>query len=412
MPDSRWPSRRNAGLLRRSMIVAALLGLVATLAVVAGGSAQGAAALPANPWTGQWLNSADGTTVTLAQSGSGITGTSPCPGTTMFPAGVTQTGTVSGDGTTASFTYSGAPSCPGVGGTYQATMRPDARVIDVRGTTQFGTPFTATFTYQGGGTEPRETPTPPPPPTSPSGFDETLTYPAPRPGRVKPITSPVIPDLAPKLRIQVFWGGPLGQAVSPITPVAVFSGPPTLTKAELQDLLDQRAFERAFEICYVFGDYEPEVLEALESGRAGHVLGSKAAFILLRESEAFLECVEVLTRLLRPRLPGPAALSTSAQAAGAGCGARALPLVLRKKRGSRRVTLGVGSRRQTRPRLKVDCAKTADGALTMTVRPRKRSARLRDVVGRRLRLGVGRPRSGPPAQAGDTLNVVWSLPAG
>jgi hypothetical protein len=152
VPDSRWPSRRHAALLRRSMIVAALLGLVAALAVVAGGPAQ---ALPANPWTGQWLNSADGTTITLTQSGPEITGPGPCPGTTMFPAGVTHTGRVSGDGTTASFTYSGAPSCPGVAGTYQATMRPDAREIAVRGTTQFGTSFTSTLTYQGGGTEPR-----------------------------------------------------------------------------------------------------------------------------------------------------------------------------------------------------------------------------------------------------------------
>jgi hypothetical protein len=151
---------------RRRSLAGALLGLTALLALlVFSASAQvsparvgSAAALPADPWTGQWLNSIDGATITLAQSGSAITGTSPCPGTTMFPAGVTQTGTVSGDGTTASFTYSGAPSCPGAGGTYQATMQPDARVIDVRGTTQFGTPFSTTFTYQGGGTEPRETP--------------------------------------------------------------------------------------------------------------------------------------------------------------------------------------------------------------------------------------------------------------
>ncbi len=166
--------------VRRRTLAGALLGMTALLALlvysasaqVSGSSVEGtydyqaagpalvgsAAALPADPWTGQWLFSGDGATSTLAQSGSAITGTSPCPGTTMFPAGVTQTGTVSGDGTTASFTYSGAPSCPGAGGTYQATMQPDARVIDVRGTTQFGTPFSTTFTYQGGGTEPRETP--------------------------------------------------------------------------------------------------------------------------------------------------------------------------------------------------------------------------------------------------------------
>jgi hypothetical protein len=251
------------------------------------------------------------------------------------------------------------------------------------------------------------------PAPSPPGFDQAHSFPAARPGRAKSITSPVIPGRAAVLGMQLAFTGPLGQAVPSVTPVAAVNQPPGLTRKQLQDLLDRRAFARAFEICYVFGDYEPDVIEDLESGTAGRVVGSQGAFILTREHEAFERCVEVLYRLLRPRVPPepqPGARSTGAQAAGAGCGVRALPLVLRKERGSGRVTLGVGSRGQARPRLKVECANTADGALTVTVRPRKRSARLRDVVGRRLRLGVGRPRAGPPARAGDRLNVTWSLP--
>jgi hypothetical protein len=121
-----------------------------------------AGALPANPWTGQWVDGS-GSVIILTQSGSSITGTgrAACTGN---PTGVTFSGTASADNRTASFSYSGAPACPGEGGTFTGTMRPDGRVVDIVGVTQFGTGFNAQWTYQGGGSEPRSTTAPPPPP--------------------------------------------------------------------------------------------------------------------------------------------------------------------------------------------------------------------------------------------------------
>jgi hypothetical protein len=113
----------------------------------------GAAALPANPWTGTWLAS-DGTTTTLTQTGTQIMGTSPCPGMT---SGVILTATASADSATASFTY-GSTVCPGAGGTFTGTLSPDGRTVRGSGVTQYGTGFSFSWTYQGGGTEPRVAP--------------------------------------------------------------------------------------------------------------------------------------------------------------------------------------------------------------------------------------------------------------
>lgn len=123
--------------------------------VIALGSAAPALALPANPWTGTW-RSGDGSLITLTQSGSQITGTQPCPGTTTLP-GITFDGTASADGTTASLTYTSAV-CTGAGGGFSGTLSADGKRVDGSGTTQYGTGFTFAWTYEGGGTEPRETP--------------------------------------------------------------------------------------------------------------------------------------------------------------------------------------------------------------------------------------------------------------
>ncbi len=136
------------------LVVLAVLALGAAVAPVAG-------ALPANPWTGQWINN-DNVPLTLTQSGSQVTGTQPCPGTTTLP-GITYTGTASADNITVSITYASAV-CTGVGGTFTGTMTADGRRVTGNGVTQFGTGFGFSWTYQAGGTEPR---TPPPTTTTP-----------------------------------------------------------------------------------------------------------------------------------------------------------------------------------------------------------------------------------------------------
>lgn len=113
-----------------------------------------AAALPAAPWTGQWLGGS-GELMTLAQSGTTITGSGPCPGGTT--PDVRFAGTASADGASASFTYS-STVCTGTGGTFTGTLTPDGVRVNGTGTTQFGTGFSFTWTYQRGGTEPRSAP--------------------------------------------------------------------------------------------------------------------------------------------------------------------------------------------------------------------------------------------------------------
>ena len=137
------------------------MALMVLVGAVALATASTAAALPANPWTGQWLNN-NNELVTLTQSGSQITGTQLCPNTTSLP-GITLTGTASADNTVANFSYQSS-ICTGVGGTFTGTMAASGRRVDGTGTTQFGTGFTFFFNYQSGGNEPRESPPAPPPP--------------------------------------------------------------------------------------------------------------------------------------------------------------------------------------------------------------------------------------------------------
>lgn len=131
--------------------------------LVAAAIADSASALPTDPWTGRWLDGT-GAIMTLTQSGSQITGSSPCPGSAV-PNGVTQTGTASTDNATANFTYS-STVCTGTGGTYTAKLSPDGKTASGSGVTQYGTGFSFSWTYQSGGTEPRVAPPPPPPPAS------------------------------------------------------------------------------------------------------------------------------------------------------------------------------------------------------------------------------------------------------
>lgn len=133
--------------------------VLATLATaLALGPVGSAVALPADPWTGMWRTN-DGEVVTLAQTGTQITGTQTCPGATTLP-GITFTATASADSTKADFAYQSAV-CTGVGGTFSATLSTDARGISGSGVTQFGTGFSLSWTYLGGGTEPRVVAPPP-----------------------------------------------------------------------------------------------------------------------------------------------------------------------------------------------------------------------------------------------------------
>lgn len=132
-------------------------------ALVAGLAASApAAALPANPWTGRWQGQ---DVMTLTQTGSQITGTGPCPG--AAGSDVRFTATASADDTTANFNYSSSV-CTGTGGTFTATLATTGLSVSGSGVTQFGTGFTLSWTYLGGGTEPRSTPPPAPPPPPPA----------------------------------------------------------------------------------------------------------------------------------------------------------------------------------------------------------------------------------------------------
>ena len=136
----------------------ALLFLLAALATGLVAPALGAA-LPANPWTGRWQSGSD--VITLGQAGSQISGTGPCPGTTN--TAVTYSASASADNTTANFAYTSSV-CTGTGGTFTGTLAANGLSVSGSGVTQFGTGFSFSWTYVGGGTEPRSTPPPPPPP--------------------------------------------------------------------------------------------------------------------------------------------------------------------------------------------------------------------------------------------------------
>lgn len=141
-----------------------LAGLVSAVVVLS--SVAPAVALPANPWTGNWLRDAAESPAppnqlfTLSQNGSTVTGTyAHCGGGTL-------TGTVSPDGTTLAASIRnppGLPSCTADGtATFTVTMNPDGLSFRGSGVTGIGTGFTFTARYQGGGTEPRSTPQPRP----------------------------------------------------------------------------------------------------------------------------------------------------------------------------------------------------------------------------------------------------------
>jgi hypothetical protein len=116
-----------------------------------------AQALPVNPWTGRW-DSGSGV-VTLTQIGSQISGSGPCPG--AAGSDVKYGASASGNGSTANFSYS-STVCTGTGGTFALTLDPTGQTARGSGVTQYGTGFSVTWTYLGGGNEPRSIPPPPP----------------------------------------------------------------------------------------------------------------------------------------------------------------------------------------------------------------------------------------------------------
>ena len=135
---------------RIAWLLAAILSAVVVLSSVAP-----AAALPANPWTGNWLRDAAESPAppnqlfTLSQNGSSVTGTyAHCGGGTL-------TGTVSADGATLSASFRnppGVPNCSRDGtATVTVTMNPDGLSFQGSGVTGIGNGFTFTARYQGGG---------------------------------------------------------------------------------------------------------------------------------------------------------------------------------------------------------------------------------------------------------------------
>jgi hypothetical protein len=171
-------------------------------------------------------------------------------------------------------------------------------------------------------------------------------------------------------------------------------------------LTHEEASGLAFRICFVIVPFDAAQLnDALDRTIADF------AFPQVRSVKRQLDgCVKALERLLRHRRP-PASSAAAARRAAAPCAVAALPVTRRSLGRSRRVRPRIGSPRRARSRLAVGCARADDGTATITVRPRKRSVRLRALTGPRLELGVGRPRTGPPAQAGDRLTVRWGSPA-
>lgn len=108
--------------------------------------APSAEALPVGAWAGTWKSTGDPAPFdVVVNPDSSLSATSACPGGSS--TGVTSTGrTTSPDNTAADWQYSGQPACPGVGGTFKATMSANCKTVAISGVTQYGTGFTGTWT--------------------------------------------------------------------------------------------------------------------------------------------------------------------------------------------------------------------------------------------------------------------------
>lgn len=142
---------RQAALPHRAVLTAVLSAVVVLSAVGP------ATALPASPWAGTWeeVPPDERGPFEITQSGNSLQILYPCE-LGASPDSQKNYGKVtSADGSVSEWTYSGEPECPNSAGTYTATMSDDARTVHVEGVTVNGTPFTQTWTYKSGGTEPR-----------------------------------------------------------------------------------------------------------------------------------------------------------------------------------------------------------------------------------------------------------------
>jgi hypothetical protein len=111
------------------------------------------AALPPDPWAGPWGSASEPEPFTITQTGETLATATPCPAGgpgAGNATGVKQDGKVtSPDGAISEWTYTGKPDCPGVGGTFTAEMSADAKTVTIKGVSQFGTPFSNTWTFLG-----------------------------------------------------------------------------------------------------------------------------------------------------------------------------------------------------------------------------------------------------------------------
>ena len=132
-------------------------------------------------------------------------------------------------------------------------------------------------------------------------------------------------------------------------------------------------------------DTTAEEWEALRKAAA-----DEAALYTVLFLSACLEYVRELDKQAKP-----AALRPAVGAARLSCGVRSAPLSVRVDRAAKRIS--ARSRRASRrgpPRgLRVSCRKARNGTVTMRIKTRSRRTKLRKVLGKRLVVGLYRPRA-------------------
>jgi hypothetical protein len=332
-------------------------------------------------WTGTW--STDFGDMTLTQSDAGVEGNYTHDQGHL-------TGSVSGD--TLAGTWDEAPTRAGPydKGYFEFTLNADKKSFDGRWKNLDD------VDWRGGwdGTcksdpclQNGAAPAPPP--------GETRSFPAPDPGAVGTVSTP---KLKRSTRTAVLTLGLTNAVGTPATRPAVAA----LTDKPDRPVRSRSRRQEAIMFCYVFMDVSVEDAAAGYDSR----LLDEAMDQLPADQRARLRAFKVclmLAEIALKRIEEGKPLSVAGAQAAQSPPCTALParLVVTRR--------GVRIQRVRRPGLKIGC-KSSETSMEVSVRPRKRKARLRSVVGPRVRLGVG--RSGSDVAAPDDKLSVTTLQKG
>jgi hypothetical protein len=206
--------------------------------------------------------------------------------------------------------------------------------------------------------------TPTPPTTKPRpAFGTDLVYTAPPAGRVMGLPSPTLPLGARKVKFHAQLVGAAPAILGVVTPV------PSRRALSRQEILDFLG------MCMLFGGSDPRF--------AGLTVTTRAVFHA---------CVKLLVDSFESGA-FDSGTSPRAQAAGA-CRATVVPVRRRGRHPGARTRRRVVQR--TRGLLRARCSSDSSGRLELQLSARGKGRTLRGLLGRRVRVGLGRskPRSG------------------